>query len=423
MIDANVAQDSIEWAKVMGRETTIDRGDLTTIQWAGLEDGRVIVHWRDGHRSAFHSVWLRHSRYFPAFPDRAAGSERFVRPDRPADIAPATVEVTDGGDLRVIWSPGGGDATDFGAAWLRRHCYSSTERAQRRRPVIHWDGSLAGSPPGLSYLRLHDSDAGRLELYRQVLDYGFTFLHDVPVRSGAVVEVGALFGLVRPSPYGDATSDIRVENIRVDPHLSVGTTMCDFQGPHTDTCWRQSLSGLVFMHCLKAHESGGESLLVDGFTVSERLRAADPEAFELLSTVRINYGSSVDNGDEWRAFGRVITCDADGNVVGFRFRDGSISQLDLPEHLIEPVYAALRSLEAVLYDPTLRLCRKLAPGDAIVIDNQRVLHGRSYFDPTVCERHMQHCSVDRDVFHNNYRRLARALGEDDWNQVLPWGVC
>ena len=47
--------------------------DCTTIQWAGRENGRVIVHWRDGHRSAFHSVWLRHSRYFPVFPDRAAG--------------------------------------------------------------------------------------------------------------------------------------------------------------------------------------------------------------------------------------------------------------------------------------------------------------------------------------------------------------
>ncbi len=414
--DATIEENALT-ARLDGR---VD--DCTTIQWAGRENGRVIVHWRDGHRSAFHSVWLRHSRYFPAFPDRAAGGERFVRPDRPEDVAPASVEVTDGGDLRVTWSPGG-DVTDFGAAWLRGHCYSPAERARRRRPVVHWDGSISRSPPRLSYQRARGSDAGRLALYRQVLDYGFAFLRGVPAQSGAVAEVGALFGLVRPSPYGDAAGDIRVENVRVDPELSVGTTMCDFQGPHTDTCWRQSISGLVFMHCLKAHDSGGESLLVDGFTVSERLRAADPEAFELLSTVRINYGSSVDNGDEWRSFGRVITCDADGNVVGFRFKDGSISWLDLPEDLIEPVYAALRSLEVVLYDPALRLRRKLAPGDAVVIDNQRVLHGRAHFDPAVCERHMQHCSVDRDLFHNNYRRLARALGDDDWNQVLPWGVC
>jgi gamma-butyrobetaine dioxygenase len=337
-------------------------------------------------------------------------------------VAPAAVEVTNSGDLRVTWSPGG-EATDFGAAWLRRHCYSPAERARRRRPVVHWDGSLSSSPPRLSYQRARGSAAGRMALYRQVLDYGFSFLHGVPVQSGTVTEVGALFGLVRPSPYGDPTDDIRVDNIRVDSRVSVGTTMCDFQGPHTDTCWRQSLSGLVFMHCLKAHESGGESLYVDGFTVSERLRAADRVAFELLSTIRLNYASSVDNGDEWRAFGRVISCDGDGNVVGFRFRDSNIAPLDLPEDLIEPVYGALRSLEAVLYDPVLWLRRKLAPGEAVVIDNQRVLHGRSYFDPTVCERHMQHCSVDRDVFHNNYRRLARALGEDDWNQVLPWGVC
>jgi hypothetical protein len=133
MIDANVAQDSIEWAKVMGRETTIDRGDHTTIQWAGLEDGRVIVHWRDGHRSTFHSVWLRHSRYFPAFPDRAAGSERFVRPDRPADIAPATVEVTDGGDLRVIWSPGGATPRTSGP--------SGSAATAIRRPSAPGDGA------------------------------------------------------------------------------------------------------------------------------------------------------------------------------------------------------------------------------------------------------------------------------------------
>ncbi len=49
--------------------------DCTTIQWAGRENGRVIVDRRDGHRSAFHSVRLRHSRYFPAFPERAAGED------------------------------------------------------------------------------------------------------------------------------------------------------------------------------------------------------------------------------------------------------------------------------------------------------------------------------------------------------------
>ena len=59
----------------------------------------------------------------------------------------------------------------------------------------------------------------------------------------------------------------------------------------------------------------------------------------------------------------------------------------------------------------------------MAIDNQRVLHGRTLFDPTTGARHLQHCNVERDDFHNNYRHLARKLGHDDWDQVLPLGTC
>ncbi len=97
-------------------------------------------------------------------------------------------------------------------------------------------------------------------------------------------------------------------------------------------------------------------------------------------------------------------------------------RLDLPEDLIEPVYAALASLETILYDPALWLRRRLEPGEVLVLDNQRVLHGRTLFDPAAGKRHLQTCSVERDLFHNNYRRLARALGDADWNQALSWGV-
>ena len=177
-----------------------------------------------------------------------------------------------------------------------------------------------------------------------MLDYGFAILEDVPTVSGEVAKVGTLFGLVRLSAYGNVDEDVRVEDVRVDPDLTIGTTKSDFLGPHTDTCWRLSLSGLVLMHCLKGSASGGETLLVDGFKVCEILRQRYPEAFDLLSRVPLAYTSSVDNGDEWRALGRVITCDPETNVVGFRFNERSLAQQDLPEDLIEPVYLALESL-------------------------------------------------------------------------------
>jgi len=396
--------------------------DRLIIRKAELEKGRIVVQWADGHRSNYHPVWLRHSRYFPAFPERANGDEGFTRPERPEEIAAASVELTPAGGLRVSWFPGG-VSTDYEAAWLRSHCCSASERAQRRRAILDWDASITESPPQVSYDMACASDEGRLELYNRVLDHGFTFLRDVPPVPGKVADVGSLFGLVRPSPYASDKDDIRVEDIRNDPRIKVGTTTSHFLAPHTDTCWRLSISGLVILHCLKSHDCGGETILVDGFEVARRLRETNPEAFELISRVPINFAASVNNGDEWRALGRIITCDTEGNVVGFRFNDRSVQQLDLPEDLIEPVYLAIERLERILYDPALWLRCNLRPGDAVVIDNQRVLHGRTYFDPTIGERHLQTCAVERDIFHNNYRRLARALGHEEWNQVLPWGVC
>jgi gamma-butyrobetaine dioxygenase len=213
-----------------------------------------------------------------------------------------------------------------------------------------------------------------------------------------------------------------LSSIRVDPAQPVATRMSHFLGPHTDTCWRQSLIGLLLMHCLQAHPEGGRSMLVDGFAVAARLREQSPEAFALLSTVPIAFGSVVADRDDWRASGRVISVSADKVIEGIRYNGNSIGQLDLPDDLVEPVYAALENFESILYDRSLWWRPLLAPGDLLVIDNHRVLHGREAFDAAAGERHIQCCNVERDDFHNHYRRLAKRLGVDDWGKRLSAGV-
>ena len=163
-------------------------------------------------------------------------------------------------------------------------------------------------------------------------------------------------------------------------------------------------------------------MLVDGFAVATRLREQSPEAFALLSTVPIAFGSVVADRDDWRASGRVISVSADGVIEGIRYNGNSIGQLDLRDDLVEPVYAALENFESILYDRSLWWRPLLAPGDLLVIDNHRVLHGREAFDAAAGERHIQCCNVERDDFHNNYRRLAKRLGVDDWGKRLSAGV-
>ena len=198
--------------------------------------------------------------------------------------------------------------------------------------------------------------------------------------------------------------------------------MAHFLGPHTDTCWRSSLSGLIFLHCLAAQAAGGETLLVDGFAVAEALRGRHPEAFDLLARVPIDFAASVNNGDEWRARGRVINLDEEGRIDGIRYNENSIQAPDPPAALVGPLFEALARFEEELYDPRRWLKLRLRPGDLLVIDNHRVLHGRTAFAPQSGRRHLRTTAVERDLFLNNYRRLARAAGDSDWDVVLPRGA-
>ena len=60
-------------------------------------------------------------------------------------------------------------------------------------------------------------------------------------------------------------------------------------------------------------------------------------------------------------------------------------------------------------NPQNQIKIRLEPGEAVLVDNHRVLHGRTGFSGA---RHLQLCSVNRDTFLSEMRVLERALNRD-----------
>jgi len=385
---------------------------------ASLSGEGVEITWKDGRKAHFHAIWLRHS---PGFPDsrRPAGPEgRFPRDT--AKTRPARARVTADGHLGLEWT--GGQHSRHDAEWLRLHDYGTAAVSQRRRPVVPWDAEGLNEHVEFDYSRLTEGDQARITLFDHLLDHGVALLRNVPTEPNTLTIVANWLGHVPANLYADDASQPGIANIRLDPGVTVATHMCYFLGPHTDTCWRQTLNGLLLLHCLKAHPQGGRSIVVDGFAVARRMRELDEAGFNLLCNIPLNFVAKVDDRDDWRVFGRVISVAADGELEGIRYNGNSIDQLELPGHLIEPTYRALESFESILYDENFWWQPQLQPGDLLLVDNQRVLHGREAFDPAAGERHLQSCAVDRDDFHNQYRRIARQLGDPAWDQRLSAGV-
>ena len=393
---------------------------VDTIQSVSIQDEMIIVNWGNGLQQALEPILLKHSPGFPGGARPAGPNGRF--PATSNHVLPASAELTDDGDLRLIWQPDN-VVTTHQAEWIREsqmvdHDHSS----QWPEGTKLWDSETAENLPAYDFTTLSNSESDRLKFFDQILDQGIGLINGAPISNTTVQDIASWFGQIPPNPYADDPNNPSLSSIRAAPDKSVATHMSHFLGPHTDTCWRQTLIGLLLMHCLKAHPHGGRSILVDGFKVADRLRDTDENAFKLLSTIPVNFGAKVKDQDDWRVWGRIISATANGAIQGIRYNGNSIGHLSLPPNLVVPMYKALEKFESILYDRNLWWQPMLQEGQVLVIDNHRVLHGREPFDPTLSERHLLTCNVDRDDFHNSYRRIAKRSGGKRWNNRFSAGV-
>ncbi|UJB44559.1 TauD/TfdA family dioxygenase [Streptomyces sp. A1-5] len=126
---------------------------------------------------------------------------------------------------------------------------------------------------------------------------------------------------------------------------------------------------------------GGASVLMDGWTVHRILRKSAPHALDMLST-------------PWPVDRRHVTPRGENPMVRasvFEQADGrlqvrcNLKRIETAAELTgEPIpaerCAALETLRQVLARPELKVTIPLEEGDCLVIDDRRVLHGRTPYE-------------------------------------------
>lgn len=180
----------------------------------------------------------------------------------------------------------------------------------------------------------------------------------------------------------------------------------DFLGSHTDNTYFTDAAGLQILHCIYHNGQGGESTLVDSLKCIEELRGADPEAFELLSTVHVP-AEYIDEEKEQHHYhsGPIIRlCPVTGELKQFRWNVydratfDTISQKDMPKF-----YEAFIKLTKIIESKENKWVFKLNPGTFMIFNNWRVLHGRESYTGI---RKM----TGSYVLHSEFVSKAKSLG-------------
>ncbi|MBV9278751.1 MAG: TauD/TfdA family dioxygenase [Chloroflexi bacterium] len=374
-----------------------ERGLGAAIAGVVCHDARVEIAWTDGERSVAHALWLRDNCPCPECRHPGSGQRLFDAAALPEDLGLGSATVSAPGVLQITWRPDG-HLSSFAAPWLHVQLLGTYPT----RGTL-WDAAVMAHVPEADYADVRTGDGHLRRWLSAIDDYGFALLHGVPMEPGSIFGVVDLFGYVRETNYG------RLFDVRsvVNPNNLAYTGLA--LGPHTDNPYRDPTPALQLLHCLSSGAVGGETTLVDGFRVAHDLCRSEPALFELLSRLPLQYRFRDDTAELAAEF-PVISCDVRRGVSAIHFNNRSRMPFALPERLVEPYYAAYLRFARMLTDPLYQISLRLEPGDLVLIDNLRVLHGRTGF-ASAGERHLQGCYADRDGLRSKLAVLSRSTGD------------
>jgi [2-(trimethylamino)ethyl]phosphonate dioxygenase len=365
----------------------------------------VEIAFADGIRARFHASWLRDNALDPETRSAANGQRLITILDQPRATRIASASVN-GADLAVGFSPEA-KTVSFPLSWLRARIHRN---AQARPPgwtdegIELWEASLQPKLPSAKWPQLA-ADRARLAAWlAAVRRFGFALLTDVPRDSGYLCKVAEAFGYVRETNYG-RWFEVRAE---VNPN-NLAYTNLGLQA-HTDNPYRDPVPTLQLLACLENSVEGGDSLVIDGFSVAQRLRDNDPQYFRLLSTYPARFEYSGSAGVKLKAKRPIIELGVDGELIAIRFNNRSLAPLiDIPFDDMAEYYAAYRRFAELIEDPSIAVSFKLAPGELFILDNTRVLHARKAFSGSG-RRWLQGCYADKDGLLSTLSAIEEEIG-------------
>jgi gamma-butyrobetaine dioxygenase len=374
--------------------------EVAGLRVVAVDASFVTVAWADGHEHRFHHLYLAENAGDGVIDP--ATRERILDPTSlPLDLAPTGVSVH-GADLVIEW-PDRPTATVQGA-WLRAMADGAGSVHHGLPPKVTWDNAaLGGELPTLDGPAVLTDDGALLEFVRTLASHGVARLRHLPTANETVARVATRVGVIRETSFGRLFDVVSKPN----PDSVAYTTQALL--PHTDLPTREVPPGYQLLHCRENTCADGWSVMVDGFRVAEVVRDEDPAAWELLTTVAWTFTNrSRDVDYRWSA--PLLHLDDTGAVDEVRLFHPLRTVPHIADDRIADAYASVCAYSTVSKRPEMAIRSAFAPGDLVMFDNRRVLHGRDSFDPQGGQRHLQGCYVDRDDVYSRLRILQRPTG-------------
>jgi gamma-butyrobetaine dioxygenase len=185
---------------------------------------------------------------------------------------------------------------------------------------------------------------------------------------GGVRALCRALGIIMSTNFGEVF-DVRATAAPNNAAFAEGPLL-----PHTDNPYRTPVPGFQALACRTAAAAGGATTFADGFALAAALDAAAKSA---LRDTPVAWGWATPACAQ-RAVRPVLECDQEGRLQACTWNDRALRCPAEPA-AADAWFAAAVAWQALLHSRAHAVEVLLQPGDGVVWDNRRLLHGRTAY--------------------------------------------
>ena len=346
-------------------------------------------------KKEIHPFWLRERVSGEKFLDKGTQQRLFDPTFLDNEILINKVNITDK-FLEIDFNDGVNSKIEINKLALEFH---NEDTLLKSIPKIKWDSSLK-EIKNFKYQENFFESKEMYDLLISFYNYGFVIIKDIPTEDNFIVKFANSIGSVRRTNFGEYF------NVRSkpDPNDLAYTSLA--LAPHTDNPYRKPVPCIQLLHCIESEVTGGFSTLVDGYTVTEDLKKEYFDYYETLSEIKVRFRFT-DKEVVLEDWSELIKLDKNKDFKQVRFSPRLDYVPMLEKGKLDLYYKARKKLSEMYNSDKYRIEFKLSPKDLIMMDNHRLLHGRTAYETKEGNRFLQGCYIDYDSTEGKLRHLKR----------------
>ncbi|KAG8354264.1 hypothetical protein FVEN_g7737 [Fusarium venenatum] len=458
--------------------STSARGNASAATSTNGKPSRVPIE-VDGKTLEFSSILLRDSCSCPRCVHEHSNQRLFSTADIPADIQACSVEIDASSEsINIKWDKdvhghSKDHVTNLSVAALRELSISGSLPGfgkDSHEPQVLWTREPLNLQD-FDYQEYMKDDKAVYKLIQQLRTDGLAFVTNVPGVEKSVAEIVTRIGPVKDTFYGH-TWDVRT----LPEAINAAYTSHDL-GFHTDLLYFYDPPHVQLLHCIQSASTGGASVFADAYKAAVDLFHTDPEAFETLATVPVNYHYNHPDSNVYRITKPVIDLRPlrlgdrsyasvqyyvkDWNELNIQNGGSGWSDAVLVNHMqkinwgppflapfsnhqdpmlkygprqpplmelndkVDKWHEAAFKFNALLQRSEYLFERNMNSGDWFLFENTRTLHSRRAFEAADVgkPRWLRGTYVDKDSYFSQLRVLKNRFGTPHYHSDHPLTTC